>query len=115
MDTNTNSQIIAQLNDLFRKNLPMFMLGGQAFITRGVAALPENDRVEILTKVQNFSDFTEDNDPYGEHDFGSFKQNGETVFWKFDYYDKTMKFGSEDPSDPKQTRRILTIMLANEY
>lgn len=111
----SNIQKIALLNDEFRQNLPMFMLIGQAFITRGIAQMPEKDRMEILSKVQTFSEFTEDNDPHGEHDFGSFKQNEETIFWKFDYYDRSMKYGSEDPANNEITRRILTIMLACEY
>ena len=111
----TQSQKIAQINDTFRENLPMFMMIGQAVITRGVANLPEADRMEILSMVQAFDNFTEDNDPYGEHDFGSFKLNGQTIFWKFDYYDSSMEYGSEDPADAENTKRILTIMLANEY
>lgn len=111
----TENQKIAKLNDEFRQNLPIFMLIGQAFITREIAHLPEKDRMEILSKVQTFSEFTEDNDPHGEHDFGSFKHNDQKIFWKFDYYDKSMKWGSEDPANPHMTRRILTIMLACEY
>ncbi len=54
-------------------------------------------------------------DPYGEQDFGSFQNGDETIFWKFDYYDQTLTAGSEDPSDPAVTIRVLTIMFASEY
>ena len=62
-----------------------------------------------------FDRFTEDNDPHGEHDFGSFKHRGQTIYWKIDYYDLLLKYGSDDPSDPTCTRRVLTILLAEEY
>ena len=56
------------------------------------------------------------NDPYNEHDFGAFSQEGVgKIFWKIDYYDAAMKYGSEDPADPTKTTRVLTIMLASEY
>jgi Protein of unknown function (DUF3768) len=55
-----------------------------------------------------------DNDPYKERDPGAFV-HGNRIFWKIDYYDTTLTKGSEDPSDPKQTVRVLTIMLASEY
>jgi hypothetical protein len=49
-----------------------------------------------------------------QHDFGSFEMVGRKFFWKLDYYDAAMEFGSEDPSDPEKTTRVLTLMLAED-
>ena len=65
--------------------------------------------------TRQFSAFTPRNDPHGEHDFGNFEIAGQKFFWKIDYYDERMEFGSENPNDPGQTTRVLTIMLASEY
>ena len=103
---------IAALNDLARTAMGV---AGRVFMTEGIAALPVADQSAIREKVETFDDFTPDNDPYGEHDFGSFEHNGERIFWKIDAYDRAMEYGSEDPSDPSKTTRVLTIMLASEY
>ena len=103
---------IAQLNDLCRKALGV---GGRLVITQGIRALSSEDQSTIREKVERFDTFTEDCDPYGEHDFGSITDNDELIFWKIDYYDTTLTYDSEDPSDPQQTVRVLTIMLASEY
>jgi len=103
---------IAALNDLCRKAMG---IAGRVFQTSGISALPPKDQSAIREKVETFDAFTPDNDPHGERDFGAFEHNGERVFWKIDYYDGTLTRGSEDPSDPKQTVRVLTIMLASEY
>jgi len=100
---------IRMLNDQFRTQLR----GGRLVMTRGIAGRP--DARQILTRVACFNDFSADNDPYGEHDFGAFDHAGEKIFWKIDYYDPNLEFGSEDPSDPDLTTRVLTIMLASEY
>ena len=76
---------------------------------------PKADQIAILGKVASFDDFSEDNDPHGEHDFGAFDHAGSRIFWKIDYYDPSMESGSEDPSDPAKTTRVLTLMLASEY
>jgi len=67
-----------------------------------------------------FDSFTSDNDPYGEHNFGSFEHEGKKIFWKIDYYDRASfgigrDMGSDDPSDAAKTLRVLTVMLADEY
>lgn len=113
MTTNdTATAKIAALNDLCRKAMG---IAGRLFQTQGISALPIADQSAIREKVETFNTFTPDNDPYGERDFGAFEHKGQRIFWKIDYYDTTLTMGSEDPSDPKQTVRVLTIMLASEY
>jgi Protein of unknown function (DUF3768) len=111
MTTDTTKKI-ATLNDLCRKAMGVV---GRLVQTSGISALPLSQQSAIREKVETFDTFTPDNDPYGERDFGAFEHEGERVFWKIDYYDKTLSKGSEDPTDPKQTVRVLTIMLASEY
>ena len=65
--------------------------------------------------MQSFAAFDAENDPHGEHDFGNFELDGETYFFKVDYYSPDLKGGSEDPADPEKTTRVLTIMRADEY
>lgn len=104
---------IRALNDLLRRT---FTRGGTTVVTSGLLALPAPLVEEALTKVREFDDFNEDNDPYGEHDFLMVTlSNGQKVFAKIDYYDTTKQFLSEDPSDPSKTFRVLTIMRAEDY
>ncbi len=102
---------IRELNDLFRRTFN----GGQVVITAGVQALEPLDLARLLERVRSFSDFTADNDPHGEHDFGALEQEGKRFLWKVDYYDLRCEAGSEDPTDLAKTCRVLTIMLAEEY
>ena len=102
---------VRELNDAFRTTFE----GGRVLITAGVGALPPILACEALQKVRTFTEFTPDNDPYGEHDFGRFELAGRKFLWKIDYYDKSTTFGSEDPADPEQTTRVLTIMLAEDH
>jgi hypothetical protein len=110
--TNDKTPEIAALNDLARRAMG---IACRLVQTSGICALPLRDQSAIREKVETFSTFTPDNDPYGERDFGAFEHNSERIFWKIDYYDKTLSKGSEDPTDPKQTVRVMTIMLASEY
>jgi hypothetical protein len=107
----SKSDRIRVLNDNFRSTF----VGGQVVMTQGVDALPIDTKARVLLAVQSFSNFTKDNDPHGEHDFGNFKVERETYFFKVDYYTLDMQGGSEDPADPNVTARVLTIMRADEY
>ncbi len=102
---------IASLNDTFRRTFQ----GGTVLATAGVKRQGDAFLTQALTTVRSFNDFTGDNDPHGEYDFGAFTLDGQKLFWKIDYYDSDIKYGSEDPADPTVTQRVLTVMMANEY
>lgn len=106
-----NAARIRALNDEFRQTLK----GGMAVITPGIAALGPQAVERIVATVMTYNDFCRDNDPYGEHDFGAFEAEGETVFFKIEYFDPSLGAHSVDPIDPKVTRRIMTLMLSSEY
>ena len=102
---------IRALNDQLRQNLST----GLAVITTGVAALGPEAVDRIVTTIGVFDDFCQANDPHQEHDFGAFESEGETIFFKIDYYDNDLSCLSPDPSDPTVTKRVITVMLASEY
>ncbi len=98
-----NKEEIARKNDLLRKN----MEGGKVLFTSGVQ---ESEYLqEIVNAVRAFSDFSSDNDPYGERDFGKVTVNSENYFFKIDYYDDSYEYFKEDGN------RVMTIMRSDEY
>jgi hypothetical protein len=107
----SKTEVVRDLNDTFRRTFE----GGRVVMTAGVDALSSDVKATAIRRVATFADFTPENDPHGEHDFGNFELAGQKFFWKIDYYDAAMEFGSEDPADPAVTTRVLTIMLASEY
>lgn len=102
---------IRELNDRLRTNLE----GGRWVITGGVSGLGRDRLAQVLEKIRSFNVFTRGSDPHDEHDFGAIDLGGERIFWKIDYYDKALEYGSPDPADPEVTARVITIMLAGEY
>lgn len=119
---------IARLNDLARSAMGVACT---VAATVGFRSLPEADQSCVRELIETFDAFTEDNDPHGERDFGCIYQLGdgqwtterprlredehERVFWKLDYYERNLQFGSDDAANPAITRRVLTIMLSDEY
>lgn len=126
-DTMTADQIgayranVAALNDQMRANLAS-PAPNIVVMTAGILALVDANpgtsiakQIEITGIVASYSDFSEDNNPHGERDFGVFDWAATRCYWKIDYYDRATEWGSPDPSDPKQTCRVLTILRADEY
>jgi hypothetical protein len=99
------------LNDELRQNFAE----GMVVMTPGIAALGAEAVARIVKTIAVFDDFCHANDPYQEHDFGSFDADGHHVFFKIDYYDEALEHHSSDPADPSVTKRVITIMLADEY
>ena len=102
---------IRELNDQLRCKA----IGGRIVITRGIEALGADGVRKVLAAVARFDDFTEDNDPWGEHDCAVLTVEERRTIFKVDYYDHDLRWHSPDASDPAVTERVLTIMLSEEY
>ena len=126
MDVNDRHAVIAEQNDLVRAALA----GPKAFKqvneqgiefklvwTPGInEAFLLTGKIKLLAKaIAAFDSFEADDDSYQERDFAALEVEGTKVYFKFDYYNLTMDGGSEDPADPAQTVRVLTVMLPSEY
>ena len=90
----SESAVIGALNDNLRK----FHHGGLVVISRGIAALDRQGWAAVITAVAAFDSFNEGNDPYGERDCAV-----------------VLLHHSDDSTNPKITKRVMTIMLAEEY
>ncbi|MFK7882345.1 DUF3768 domain-containing protein [Roseobacter sp.] len=113
-------KLVGEQNDRFRNTWGAdFTIPGQIVQTNGVAALSFAWQAKIMTTVMQFSEFTEDNDPYLKRDFGAFALtiDGKTehFLWKVDLYDRDYRYGTDDDANPDVTRRVLTLMLSTDY
>lgn len=107
------NQRIRELNDLFRTH---GVGEGTVLITSGIQGEGSEFVSLVVEAVRTFADFNDNNDPWGEHDFGAVDVAGQKVFFKLDYYaDDSLASGSENPANAGMTHRVLTILLANEY
>jgi hypothetical protein len=102
---------IRALNDALRR----CGRGGRIMITAGLEARSSEQIARVLAAVAAFDNFSDDNDPYGEHDCALLRVDGIQVLFKIDYFDRDLTFHSPDASDPAVTERVMTVMLAEEY
>ncbi len=121
----SRTEQIARLNDRARQAMG---LACRAVATEGFRALPSAEQSAVRELIETYDAFTPDKNPHAERDFGAIfqasdgswttarpKEATRKAFWKIDYYDPSLQWGSEDPTNPAVTRRVLTIMLAEEY
>lgn len=106
---------IRRLNDAFRQSLPQTKGGDRLVVTAGLGSLTIEQFDDLLSALRTINEFSADNDPHGEHDFGAIEFEGERYFWKIDYCDSSLTYGSPDPADPNVTARVMTLMLASQY
>jgi hypothetical protein len=116
-----NDWVVAQLDEwtsdvrALNDKLRRLEASGEIFIAGGLANAEADEIVKAVEQVKNYAAFDAKDDPYGEHDFGSFEIDGQSYMWKIDYYDLAMENLSENPADPKVTHRVLTIFYAEDY
>ncbi len=117
MEEDDKAKRIAELNDRMRLYIGTRDTDslGTVVMTRAITTLDYSDQLIILSRVKEFKNFTDGDDPYQEHDFGAFSFKGTKYYWKIDYYSPDLQGASEAPEDPDRTYRILTIMEASEY
>jgi hypothetical protein len=90
------------------------LLAGEDDASADVSAALER-LAALRAALAAFTDFSESNDLHGEHDFGAFVLFGQRLFWKNDYYHPDHDTHAPVPSNIELCRRILTVMLAEEY
>ena len=107
----------ARQNDAFRAGMVVSgcPFPGTVVVTSGVRDRGRDFETAAYLAVAFDTAFTEDNDPWGSRDFGTVTVQGEKLYWKIDYFDAAREYGSDDPSDPARTHRVLTILFPSEY
>ena len=122
--SNERSEKIAKLNDELRFKLGYPFNGlnadriplDQFVITQGIMdSFKDGEITTLFHDIKTFDNFNNDNDPYQERDFGSLTAKGRKIFWKIDYYDNNLEYLSPDNTNPEVTKRVLTVMLSDEY
>lgn len=119
-DRDARIERIAALNDQLRANILQPTGLDRVVMTAGIAGgigdvtkwTGWRKRAELIRAVRDFDTFDADSP---QRDFGRFEWQEAACYFKIDYYDPSLEWGSADPTDPAVTARVLTIMWAYEY
>ena len=109
---------IAKQNDLLRLGLLIATPKGmkaRVMLTPGINAKGPAFVSLCLLSVSMFTDFSEDNDPYGQRDFAALTVENTRIYFKIDLYDEACEYGSSEPANLDRTTRVLTVLLPSEY
>lgn len=102
---------IQNLNDMLR----IFHRNGEIVYSSGMSIFSNCDLFQIMRAISFYDGFNENNNPYLEKDFGIINFKNYKIIWKIDYYDTELKYHSSAPYDSTKTRRVMTVMLSDEY
>ena len=118
MSVTTIMDRIAALNDRARHGLDRT---AKLVITRICLATIAGDGsalAELAAQARIFAALREWRPPEGdrsERDLGYLQIDGHKLMFKVDYYAPDLKWDCEDPSDPQETIRVITVMLPSDY
>ena len=110
------TEAIARLND--RARLGLDHTARIVFTRNCLATFCDLDAIEVvvvqaqlLAAFRNCS-FSADSP---ERDFAEVLLRDRRVWFKVDYFDEAMEYGSSDPADTSITTRVVTILLPEDY
>lgn len=118
IEPGVRSSHIAVLNDRARHGRDR---AAKLVITRNCLETIAGDGssvAELAAQIRIFSALSEWKPPEGdrsERDLGYLQIDGHKIIFKVDYYAPDLQWGSEDPADPEQTIRVITVMLPSDY
>lgn len=100
---------ISEVNDYLRSLVPTLPRPHRMVLSETVASFETDKLMRLFELVRGHKEFTSANDPWGEHDFGKVILDGDSYFFKFDYFDEGLKYFQENGI------RVLTLLHSSEY
>jgi len=98
------------LNDHFRKTGE----GGIVTLSMGLHKLGQAEVGNVMKQLAGEKG-DKSVESGNEHDMGEIEIGNRTISWEIDYYNKELDDVSGNPTNPEQTTRFMTLLLATEY